>query len=102
MKVERTTRAGVAAMLGVAGNAGAEPRKEIVVVTLQAVDRFHALVGNLFKDGGRLDEALDVCQRRLGRDIRECGADSREVGRCFGSLGIVYGQQGDYPKALEH
>ena len=78
-KVERTTRAAVAEMLGVAGSRGPEPDKEIVVVTLKAVDRFHDLVLDVFKDGGRLDEALRVCELRLGREERACGAESVEA-----------------------
>jgi tetratricopeptide (TPR) repeat protein len=107
-KVERTTRAGVAEILYLAGtgvgldNGGAEPDKEMVVVTLQAVDSFHNLVLDLFKDGGCLDEALRVCELRLGRDIRECGEDSVEAGLCMRSVSTVYQTMGEYTKALEY
>ena len=72
------------------------------VVTLRAVDRFHTLVCALFKDGGRLDEALRVCELRLGREERACGAESVEAAACLCSMALVYAEQGDYAKALEY
>ena len=109
MAVDHTTRTQAAERLG-AVPATATPasatadatEKAVVIITLKAVDRFHELVLDVFKDDGDIGEALRVCQLRTDRDIRECGEQSVEAADSFGSLAIVYQSQGDYAKALDY
>eukprot|EP01045_Picozoa_sp_COSAG04_P020176 COSAG04_NODE_2039_length_4950_cov_12.208617_2_plen_880_part_00 len=102
VKVERTTRAALPALLGLPGGGGWKAkRKEVVVVRLKAVDRFHALVLDLFADGGSLEEAERVVRLRLEREARRHGPESAEVAECWMSLGIVLKDSGEYERALE-
>ena len=80
---------------------GDGPAKEVVVVTLKAVDRFHDLVLDLFADGGSLEEAERVVRLRLEREARRHGPESAEVAACWRSLGIVFKDGGEYDRALE-
>ena len=98
--VERTTRAALPALLG-APAVSDGPAKEVVVVTLKAVDRFHDLVLDLFADGGSLEEAERVVRLRLEREARRHGPESAEVAECWHSLGTVFGNGGAYDHALE-
>ena len=88
------------ALLGLPGGGGGAA-KEVVVVTLKAVDRFHSLVLDLFADGGSLEEAERVVRLRLEREARRHGPESAEVGQCWGSLGLVFKDSGEYDRALE-
>ena len=75
--------------------------KEVVVVTLKAVDKFHHLVLDLFADGGSLEEAERVCRLRLEREARRHGPESAEVADCWNSLGTVFKDGAEYDRALE-
>jgi hypothetical protein len=103
LTIERTTRTGAARLLGLGEpQAGGTGDREVVVVSVRAVDRFHELVTDIFKDGGGVAEALHVCLLRLERDQRLYGEQSTEAARALGSVAMVYEQQGDYARALEY
>eukprot|EP01043_Picozoa_sp_COSAG02_P030302 COSAG02_NODE_1927_length_10340_cov_2.510497_9_plen_264_part_00 len=59
-----------------------------------------SLPAELFKDGGKLGDAVRVCELRLDGDIREYGERSVEVARCFHSLASDYRVQGRFDQAL--
>ena len=103
LEIERTTRDGAARLLGLhEPPAGGSGEREVVVISVKAVDRFHELVTDVFKDGGRIEEALRVCKLRLERDCRVYGERSTEAADALGSVAIVYQAQGDYARALEY
>ena len=65
LTIERTTRSRAARLLGLdEPPAGPTGEQEVVVVSVKAVDRFHELVVDVFKDGGGIAEALHVCLLR--------------------------------------
>ena len=103
LTIERTTRTGAARLLGLGeSQAGGTGDREVVVVSVRAVDRFHDLVTDIFKDGGGVAEALHVCLLRLERDQRLYGEQSTEAATALHSVAMVYQQQGDYARSLEY
>ena len=103
LEIDRTTRGGAAWLLGLeAAGAGGSSEREVVVISVKAVDRFNELVVDIFKDGGGIAEALHVCLLRLDRDRRIYGEQSAEAAADMSSIATVYDAQGDYARSLEY
>ena len=90
LEIDRTTRGGAARLLGLeAAGAGGSSEREVVVISVKAVDRFNELVVDIFKDGGGIAEALHVCLLRLDRERRIYGEQSVEAAADMRSIATV-------------